>query len=411
MRRITTLFITGLLALWWIPNSSVSATTGTTWTSQTSPTSNSWSAVTFGENTFVAVSWDGPVMYSTNGVDWQLATVPTNNSTWYAVTHGNDTFVAVGSSGVNMVSQDGITWSINAPAAPNTTWNAVTFGNGRFVAVGTNGANMWSADGVTWNINTAINASSDANQPLLQELSAVTYNNGMFVATTGRHTSGQTYAVLTSSDGVAWLGHEGDTDENAKYYYWSSLTYGESTFVAVAYNSSNPSVYPVTKYLMTGANGTNWTIGTPQSADWRSVTYGDGTFVAVAANGPNYIMTSQDGAVWALQPAPANTSGWWSVTYGNGMFVAVSYNGYVMTSGTFTLPQDPAPEPEPNQTPTPVVTTTVAPTTTTTTATVSKVNKADTLPETGSSNSLFMFAAIALTLGGAVTIARKRLLN
>lgn len=66
------------------------------------------------------------------------------------------------------------------------------------------------------------------------------------------------------------------------------------------------------------------------------------------------------------------------------------------------------PEQEQNQTPAPVVTTTVAPTTTTTASTVKKLSK---LPETGSSNSLFVFAAIALTLGGAVTIARKRLLN
>jgi len=87
------------------------------------------------------------------------------------------------------------------------------------------------------------------------------------------------------------------------------------------------------------------------------------------------------------------------------MFVAVSYGGQnqIMTSGTYTLPTTP--------------TTTIAPTTTAgsgavaSTTTASQVQKADSLPETGSSNTLIMFAVIALTLGGAVTVMRKRLLS
>src|SRR5690606_5527398 len=66
---------------------------------------------------------------------------------------------------------------------------------------------------------------------------------------------------------------------------------------------------------------------------WTSVTYGNGLFVAVAYDGTNRVMTSPDGITWTSRSAPeANV--WYSVTYGNGLFVAVSTSGTnrVMTS-------------------------------------------------------------------------------
>ena len=91
--------------------------------------------------------------------------------------------------------------------------------------------------------------------------------------------------------------------------------------------------------------GTSWTARNSAADNrWTSVTYGNGLFVAVACgvnsimcNGTvgNRIMTSPDGIAWTLRNSPANYS-WTSVTYGNGLFVAVAASGTgdrVMTSG------------------------------------------------------------------------------
>jgi hypothetical protein len=44
---------------------------------------------------------------------------------------------------------------------------------------------------------------------------------------------------------------------------------------------------------MTSPDGITWTgIAAPEASTWTSVTYGNGLFVAVAYNGTNRIMTS-----------------------------------------------------------------------------------------------------------------------
>ena len=61
---------------------------------------------------------------------------------------------------------------------------------------------------------------------------------------------------------------------------------------------------------------------------WSSVTYGNGLFVAVAfsGSGTNRVMTSPDGVTWTARAA-AEANYWFSVTYGNGLFVAVAEDG------------------------------------------------------------------------------------
>ena len=64
---------------------------------------------------------------------------------------------------------------------------------------------------------------------------------------------------------------------------------------------------------------------------WSSVTYGNSLFVAISNNGTNRIMTSPDGMTWTGRTAPGST-GWSAVTYGNGLFVAISPTLAMMTS-------------------------------------------------------------------------------
>jgi hypothetical protein len=114
---------------------------------------------------------------------------------------------------------------------------------------------------------------------------------------------------------------------------WYSVTYGNGTFVAVAYSGTGNRV-------MTSPDGITWTIrSSAADNNWYSVTYGNGTFVAVAATGTgNRVMTSPDGITWTIRSSAADNS-WYSVTYGNGTFVAVAATGTgnrVMTSPPWT---------------------------------------------------------------------------
>ena len=80
--------------------------------------------------------------------------------------------------------------------------------------------------------------------------------------------------------------------------------------------------------------GVTWTARAAAEANnWTSVTYGNGLFVAVASTGTNQVMTSPDGVTWTARAA-AEPNLWFSVTYGNGRFVAVAFDGThrVMTS-------------------------------------------------------------------------------
>lgn len=90
---------------------------------------------------------------------------------------------------------------------------------------------------------------------------------------------------------------------------------------------------------MTSPDGITWTSRTSADNDWTSVTYGNSLFVAVASSGSgDRVMTSSNGIDWTSRTSAADND-WMSVTYGNSLFVAVAVseteNG-VMTSGQLT---------------------------------------------------------------------------
>ncbi len=148
--------------------------------------------------------------------------------------------------------------------------------------------------------------------------SSITFGNGLFVAVAG---SGTGNRIMTSPNGVTWTART-SAEDNA----WQSVTYGNGLFVAVSSTGTNR--------VMTSPNGITWTARPATALNlWQSVTYGNGLFVAVSADGTNRVMTSPDGITWTARNAAA-ANFWQEVTYGNGLFVAVSYDGTnrVMTS-------------------------------------------------------------------------------
>jgi hypothetical protein len=73
------------------------STDGTTWTTPVRKIGiTKWSAITYGDNKFVAISSDGYISTSTDGTTW-TAYIKTSLGTnsWYAITYGNNKFVAL----------------------------------------------------------------------------------------------------------------------------------------------------------------------------------------------------------------------------------------------------------------------------------------------------------------------------
>jgi outer membrane protein OmpA-like peptidoglycan-associated protein len=164
------------------------------------------------------------------------------------------------------------------------------------------------ADGTTWTARSATEANF---------WSSVTFGNGTFVAVSNSGTN----RVMTSSDGITW------TARSVPASPWTSVTYGNGVFAAVA-GSGN---------IMTSPDGITWTARGTSTDSWSGIAYGNNTFVAVGMGTTNFVMTSTDGITWTNRSIPTSSSGaqWKSVTWGNNKFVAISDTGFndrVMTS-------------------------------------------------------------------------------
>ena len=290
---------------------SSAAMTNNTWTIRTPASSNYWQAITFGNGIFVAVSWDGAVMRSTNGINWTSSTPSVSGIMWNSVTYGNSLFIATGGSSAIMSSPDGITWTTRTNPS-SYSGQSTAYGNGMFVSISYNSNSIsTSPDGITWTERTG----TDSNA-----WRSITYGNGLFVAVSQNGTN----RVMTSPDGITWTARTAASANS-----WWSVTYGNGLFVAISNDGTNQ--------VMTSPDGITWTARTAASAsNWVSVTYGNGIFIAIA-NNSNAIMISPNGINWTVRTAPVSAY-WTSVVYGNGLFVAVAD----VTSGVkvMTSPRD-----------------------------------------------------------------------
>ena len=243
--------------------------------------------------TFLAVSYNGKSMYSTNnGISWiYSSSTPPNN--WQSVAYGNGTLVAVSSDGQSMYSTTGVpSWTLVA-GTPSYIWRSITYGNGTFVAVSYYGQSMYS--------NTNVPSWTLAPVTPSGQWYAIAYGNGTFVAVSYNGLS-----MYSNTNGQSWT-----LAPVTPSGQWYAIAYGNGTFVAVSYNGLS---------MYSNTNGQSWTLITPPFFGlWESVAYGNGTFVAVSVDGKS-MYSNTNVPSWTSVTAPY---GWRSVSYGNGTFVAV----------------------------------------------------------------------------------------
>ena len=154
-----------------------------------------------GNGRSVAVSHDGKLLTSSNGVDWAEVRL-TFKTFLRGITYADGLFVVVGGSyidqpGVILTSRNGSSWTLRGSGTRANLYG-VTHGNGIFVAVGDNQTVLTSKNGITWKQRTPVSAD------LL--LTSVAFGNGAFVAV------GDSGTVLTSRDTIRWQVRNSGTD-------------------------------------------------------------------------------------------------------------------------------------------------------------------------------------------------------
>jgi len=289
-------------------NNAAYSTNGITWTTTSLPSTGYQRKVIYGDTKFISPG-DDTVAYSTDGAFWQDVAISQppgiGSTTWGAPAYGNEKFVSLAVDSINdslpayaAYSTDALSWTISTTPGYATS---LAYGNGVFVAV--NGElfeqstfTAYSTDAITWTANT---------MPQNAEWAAITHNGNIFVAVGGGLYS-DGYAAQ-STDGITWTSSSLPVPGSG-YASWVSVAHGGDAWVAMAggYDSLTLAAY--------STDGITWTQTTmPASALWQSVTYGDGTFAAVAYNSTTAAY-STNGITWT-QTTLSASSGWTSVTY------------------------------------------------------------------------------------------------
>ncbi|MFO1500144.1 MAG: hypothetical protein U1G07_17430 [Verrucomicrobiota bacterium] len=235
---------------------------GLTWTSPLATVEADLRGITFDEGLFCAVGGSatgGLAATSSNGADWQWHKL--GPSFFHDVTFGNGLFVAVGDFGATAASLDGSAWEVGTAGGRDSMF-ALAFGEGRFVGAGfgyegTNliGVTFSSTNGVAW-----------LRQPHETWVESVAYGNGRFVA----GTAGGVF--LVSEDGVGWA-----TEACCGGPPLSALTYEQGRFIALGgeFRQAFEGV------VLTSADGLTWECHSRSPAILRDFAYGNGRFVAV----------------------------------------------------------------------------------------------------------------------------------
>jgi hypothetical protein len=228
-------------------------------------------------------------------------------------------YVAVASGSTQVAySSNGTTWTL-ATLPSSGTWTAVAHGLiddgstiakiSRFVAVrsGSSAAAYSDDGGATW---------TASSLPASAAWSSITYGEGRWVAIASDNVT-----VAVTQDGEIW-----DIQGTLQSTGFVDIAYGKGLFVAVKPGASTGAINRST-------DGVTWTaqdLGT--SATWNSIGYGANTFVVVATDS-NSGFASADALDWnsvTIGSADGSTTaGYQNVRYGQGVFLVTAYQSGV----------------------------------------------------------------------------------
>ena len=350
---------------------------GERWQPATENTQNSLRAVAGNSYGFVALSWEGAVLYSTDGIVWSagagggplpdLDTVAWGADRFLAfdywtcsIVHSldgqdwkemscrergfsprdviwdGDRFVAVSYYSIGH-SGDGDRWQLAHTSYKEGPFHAVSWNGDRYVAVGFAGLIMHSGDGERW--------SRATDSATTETLNDVAWNGKRFVAV------GRQGVIVNSSDGDRWRPAYGPavlpacgsfgardwqcqvTQPGAHRYSFEGIAWNGERFVAVGFDVSDRA-----GTIVHSKDGDHWELAADHdylaAEHFAAVTWNGERFVAVGWDDRSVatIVYSSDGDRWDPADEIATFDPLNDVSWGGGRFVAVGSNGTIVTS-------------------------------------------------------------------------------
>lgn len=249
-------------------------------------------AVAYGGGNFVAVGNNAGqpgVLYSADGLTWNVATTAATGAGAFNPAFGNDVFVA-GSNAIRVIrSTDfGVNWSAIAVALGG--YLNISFANGKFYMVQNAGIGRSVDDGLTF---------SAAVYTGISSMNSNVCGNGARMIVAGHDGIGVGFTIISDDDGLTW-------NPSAVVPPWNNTTCPQrivynatlNLFVAVGSSSAN------TDQAYYSSDGENWSVsamvGTAAGTNrWRDVVFANGLFVAVSSLTTD-VDYSDDGINWNL---------------------------------------------------------------------------------------------------------------
>ena len=297
--------------------------------------------VTNANGTFAAVTDQGNLLTSANGLSWSSQSI--DQGVWLvSIAYGNGMWVVVGDKGTVLVSSDLKTW-VHSTSVTSNKLNGVLYAGNIWVAVGEAGTIMTSSDAQNWTLQPAIPS-------VMGFLHGITYTvadnvglgggiwicgqSGVIISGNPASTGSTNYVfALSNKQG---LGNTPPT-QNLEVIVAdpaSSTTSGQTLtgggqgvlfYSGISVGHDNP-----------GQNFSQSTSAIPNVA-FRGLTYGNGYFIAAGEQGT--IFRSTDGVSWLQSysgdsPSTLSTATLLSAAYSPILqrFVVTGVNGTILVS-------------------------------------------------------------------------------
>jgi hypothetical protein len=193
----------------------------------------SWVGLTYGSGVFLAVNSNGQTSWSTNGVSWNLSTMPTRNVLLTGVTiiGGAGQFNCTTVTNTQLI----VGQSVKISGALSVTGGQGTVANGTYYISATNGKSSFTlattyisaiqgTNPITTTAGTTIGLDLEVGAPVYTD---VAFGNGRFLATQ----FGAGLRSALSFDAVNWK-------QSDNYMSATSIEYGQGVFVAVNSDST-----------------------------------------------------------------------------------------------------------------------------------------------------------------------------
>lgn len=254
-------------------------------------------SVAFGNGVFIAVSDNGIMFTSVDGMNWEISESSANYNL-NAIEKVDNKFIIVGTNGTILNSLDGDNWR-TVQSNVSLDLNDIAYGKDQFVVVGDSGVILTSSDGETWSVQLTEDK---------VDIKEVEFGNEIFVARSDH--------ILTSDDGREW--------SLTSNRYDGPLKFNNGEFIADDYD-----------YIVCSVDGINWE--QKGSNLFRDID-------AMCFNGSDYIYSYirtglgkslrfvyNGGPGKYYEETTVDTFKVISLNYGNGMFVGGSNNGDILT--------------------------------------------------------------------------------